>query len=82
MQSLADWHQATASKEWTDFFAGNPDAKTIIETIETQLETAPAVAATLFPSLIALESLAALAIAWALYIIGLDGSGSDHRSHA
>jgi hypothetical protein len=67
VQSLADWHQATASKQWSDFFAGNPDAKTIVATIESQLEDAPAVAATLFPSLLALESLAALAIAWALY---------------
>jgi hypothetical protein len=66
-QSLADWHQATGSKEWTDFFAGNPDAKTIVTAMESQFEAAPAVAATLFPSLVALESLIALAIAWALY---------------
>jgi hypothetical protein len=67
VQSLADWHQATSSKEWTDFFAGNPDAKTLIDGMESQLEGAPAVAATLFPSLVALESLVALALAWALY---------------
>jgi hypothetical protein len=66
-QSIAEWHQAMASKQWTDFFASNPDAKSVVETIESQLESAPAVAATLFPSLIALESLVALAIAWALY---------------
>lgn len=66
-QSLAEWHQATSSKEWTDFFAGNPDAKTLIDGMESQFEAAPEVAATLFPSLIALESLVALALAWALY---------------
>lgn len=66
-QSLAEWHQATASKQWMDFFAGNPDAKTVVDGMESQFEAAPAVAATLFPSLIALESLVALAIAWALY---------------
>ncbi|MGH7653899.1 MAG: DUF2232 domain-containing protein [Gemmatimonadaceae bacterium] len=66
-QSIAEWHQATSSKEWMDFFASKPDAKTIIDGMESQFEAAPAVAATLFPSLVALESLIALAIAWALY---------------
>ena len=66
-QSIADWHQAMATKQWTDFFAGNPDAKTLITGMEAQFEAAPAAAATLFPSMIALESLIALAIAWALY---------------
>jgi hypothetical protein len=66
-QELANWRQSTGSKEWKDFFAGNPDAKTIVTTMESQLEAAPKVAATLFPSLLALESLIALAIAWAVY---------------
>jgi hypothetical protein len=66
-QSIAEWHQQTGSKEWTDFFAGNPDAKAIVSTIESQLEAAPTVASALFPSMLALESLIALALAWALY---------------
>jgi hypothetical protein len=66
-QSLAEWHQTTESKEWKDLFAGNEDAKTIATTLETQLEDAPAVASALFPSMLALESLVALAIAWAAY---------------
>ncbi len=66
-QSIAEWHQAMATKQWTDFFAGNPDAKTLITGMEAQFEAAPAAATTLFPSMIALESLIALAIAWALY---------------
>lgn len=66
-QSLAEWRQTTGSKEWSDLFANNPDAKTISTAMESQFEAAPAVAATLFPSLLALESLAALAIAWAAY---------------
>jgi hypothetical protein len=66
-QSLAEWRQTTGSKEWSDLFAGNPDAKAIAATMESQLDAAPGVAATLFPSLLALESLVALAIAWAMY---------------
>ena len=66
-QSLADWHQATGSKQWMDFLAAHPDAKATIDGMESQFEAAPAVAATLFPSMIALESLIALALAWALY---------------
>ncbi len=66
-RSVAEWRQQTSSKEWTDFFAVNPDAKEIVTTIESQLEAAPTVASTLFPSMLALESLIALALAWALY---------------
>jgi hypothetical protein len=66
-QSIAEWRQTTGSKEWTDFFAGNPDAKTIVSAMESQLEAAPQVASALFPSMLALESLIALAIAWAVY---------------
>ena len=66
-QSLAEWRQTTESKEWSDLFAGNADAKMIATTMQSQLEAAPAVASTLFPSMLALESLAALAIAWAVY---------------
>jgi hypothetical protein len=66
-QSLAEWRQTTGTKEWTDFFAGNPDAKTIVSGLETQIESAPSVATTLFPSMLALESFLALAIGWAVY---------------
>jgi hypothetical protein len=66
-QSLAEWRQTTESKEWRDLFAGNPDAKTIATTMQSQLEAAPAAASMLFPSMLALESLVALAIAWAVY---------------
>lgn len=66
-QSLAEWRQTTESKEWRDLFAGNADAKTIATAMESQLQAAPTVASTLFPSMLALESLVALAIAWAVY---------------
>jgi hypothetical protein len=69
-QSLAEWRQWTGSKEWKEMsgrFASGPDANAITATMESQLEAAPAVAAELFPSMLALESLIALAIAWAVY---------------
>jgi hypothetical protein len=66
-QSLAEWRQTTGTKEWIDFFAGNPDAKTIVSGLESQIEAAPSVATTLFPSMLALESFLALAIGWAVY---------------
>ena len=66
-ESLAEWRTTTSSKEWSDLFAGNADAKSIAATMESQLQAAPAEAADLFPSLLALESLIALAIAWAVY---------------
>src|SRR5471032_3077143 len=66
-KSLAEWRQTTSTKEWLDVFAGNPDAKTIASTIEEQLGAAPEVATSLFPSMLALESLIALAIGWAAY---------------
>ena len=66
-KSLAEWRQTTGSKEWLDVFAGNPDAKTIASTMEEQLQAAPEVATSLFPSMLALESLIALAIGWAVY---------------
>jgi hypothetical protein len=65
--SLTEWRRTTGSKEWTDMFGGNADAKAIGSTIESQLEAAPRVASTLFPSMLALESLIALAIGWAAY---------------
>lgn len=65
--SLNGWKQMTDKKEWRDFVAENPDALTLSQQVEAQLQAAPGVALTLFPALLALESLAALALAWALY---------------
>lgn len=65
--SLRGWKQMTDKQEWRDFVTENPDALTLSQQVETQLQAAPGVALTLFPALLALESLAALALAWALY---------------
>jgi hypothetical protein len=66
-QSRAAWRQVTAMPEWKDFVTQNPQAGEMAALVDTQLAELPAVARRLFPSLAALEVLAALALAWALY---------------
>lgn len=66
-QSRAAWRQMTAMPEWKDFVAQNPQAGEMATMVDTQLAELPMVARMLFPSLAALEVLAALALAWALY---------------
>jgi hypothetical protein len=66
-QSAAGWRQMTESKEWRDFVVQNPDAATLATEVDTQLQALPAVTGTLFPAMLALESLAALALAWAVF---------------
>ena len=66
-QSVAGWRQVTETKEWKDFVAQNPDAATLATEVDTQLQALPAVAGMLFPAMLALESLATLALAWATY---------------
>ena len=66
-ESRAGWRKMTGLKEWTDFVAQNPSAGEMATLVETQLTALPASARSLFPSLAALEALAALALAWALY---------------
>ena len=66
-QSVAGWKQMTGSKEWRDFAADNPEAAKFASQVEEQLQVLPEAATTLFPAMLALESLAALALAWAIY---------------
>ena len=65
--SLTDWRQMTSTKQWKEFIGDNPDAGVLAGEVQKQLETAPTLATVLFPALLALESLAGLALAWALY---------------
>jgi hypothetical protein len=65
--SLTEWRQMTATKQWKDFVVDSPNAALVADGVEKQLEAAPEFAMVLFPSLLALETLAALALAWALY---------------
>ena len=57
----------TSLPEWKEFVATNPQAGEMSNLVETQLAALPVTTRTLFPALAALEALAALALAWALY---------------
>lgn len=66
-QSRSGWRQMTSLPEWKEFVAENPQAGEMSTLVETQLAALPVTTRTLFPALAALEALAALALAWALY---------------
>lgn len=66
-ESRTGWRQMTGLSEWKDFVAKNPSAAEMATLVEAQLIALPASARTLFPSLAALQALAALALAWAMY---------------
>lgn len=61
------WVQFTSTTQWADFVAGTPNASRLTEGMELQFEVLPRVGRLLLPSLLALESLTLLAVAWALY---------------
>ena len=65
--ALTGWHQTTSTKEWVDLITRYPDAGNVSKQMESQLQGTPSFALVLFPSMLALESLAALTVAWALY---------------
>lgn len=66
-ESRASWRQVTGTPEWKEFVAENPPAGELADMVDTQLAALPVTSRILFPSLAALEALAALALAWALY---------------
>jgi hypothetical protein len=67
----ADWNARLASKEWRDFRTSNAESATWFEgTLGDQramVRRTAEQASLVFPALLALESLAALGLAWALY---------------
>lgn len=58
---------SSQSAEWRELLQKYPDAATVPATWRRELEAIPPLALTLFPALLALESLGALALAWSLY---------------
>jgi hypothetical protein len=65
--SFAEWNSMANTREWRDFARRNPELVAISDQAERQLRAMPAVTARVFPALLGLESLAALALAWSLY---------------
>lgn len=66
-QSVAALRAVSATPAWRDLARRSPSLDSLAEASEAQLLQVPARSATLLPALIALESLAALALAWAIY---------------
>lgn len=70
VRPIAVWEQYFASQDWTDAVAKSPAMATFGTDFLEQLRALPAMAvayALVGPAMLALESLAALALAWALY---------------
>jgi hypothetical protein len=65
--AIAAWHQTASTPEWITFTAQHPEVVPVAQEMEAQLRSAPEYAVALFPAMLALESLAALALAWAVY---------------
>ena len=66
-ESIEALHQLAASPTWIGWSKKSPSLDEVAERSESQLRAVPEHAANLLPALLALESLAGLAIAWALY---------------
>lgn len=66
-ESIEALHQLSATPTWVGWSSKSPSLDEVAERSEAQLRAVPEYAANLLPALLALESLAALAIAWALY---------------
>ena len=64
---LGDWDAVSQTKEWQDITRDNPGMETLARESSDRLRKLPPITARLFPSVLALESLAVLALAWALY---------------
>lgn len=65
--STLQWQEMTSTAEWQSFIQQNPDAGTLATEVDRQLAELPLVGRQLFLALLALQSLAALALGWAVY---------------
>lgn len=66
-ESFASWRQVSQTPEWRKFAEENEGVATMAQQGERQLRAIPDASAMVFPALLGLESLAALALAWSLY---------------
>lgn len=67
MLSVRQWDANVSSPEWRELFSRDDGVAAMETEVRAQLLALPAVGLTLFPALLALESVAVLALAWALY---------------
>ena len=64
---LTDWESVSRTKEWQQLVRDNPGMETLARESADRLRQLPPVTARLYPAMLALESLAVLALAWGLY---------------
>jgi hypothetical protein len=64
---LAEWDAVSRTREWQQLTRDNPGMETLARESSDRLRETPPISARLYPSLLALESLAVLALAWGLY---------------
>jgi predicted membrane protein DUF2232 len=64
---LTDWESVSKTREWQDLTRDNPGMETLARESTERLRELPSVTAALYPSVLALESLAVLGLAWGLY---------------
>lgn len=62
-----EWQELTGTPEWIDLVQRSPGWGTYGQTVESQLAALPRIALRFFPALFVLQSLAALALGWAVY---------------
>lgn len=67
MLATREWQALTGTPEWIDLVQRSPGWGTYGQTVEAQLAALPRIALRYYPALFALQSLAALALGWAVY---------------
>ncbi|MBL8996794.1 MAG: YybS family protein [Gemmatimonadales bacterium] len=65
--SVRQWQEMTSTVEWQAFVQNNPDAGALALEVDRQLAELPVVGQQLFLAFLALQSLAAMALGWAVY---------------
>lgn len=65
--SAEQWRLMTSTAEWHELVTQRPNVQVLASGVDGQLAAAPSAARLLYPSLLALESLAAMALAWSVY---------------
>ena len=67
--AMTAWRQATSTQEWQDLLRDNPTAARIFsdEAVARQSEQLQELGGRIAPAMLALESLAAMAVAWSFY---------------
>jgi hypothetical protein len=64
---LGDWESVSKTREWQEITRDNPGMDSLARESTERLRRLPVFTVPLYPSILALESLAVLALAWGLY---------------